>query len=167
MKICGTSNNMPFSKLIRSALGEKSSHLILIFSNGIAIQSNPIGIHTVWDKTFRLHNQIHWEIDVQTTTYQEFDIIKNIMDDHDEEDYDWLAFIYYAFCLLKMLLFKIPIPKENLWQRENASLCVALPSKTPKWFLGNMSESILEMASPDSLEIPIREELTKRGFKIS
>lgn len=167
MKICGTSNNMPFSKLIRWALHESSSHLIFHFNNGVSTHSNPLGLHLTWTNTFNKTNVTHWEIDVATTTYQENEIIKTIMDNHDSDEYDWPAFFYMAWCLLLKILFKKPIPKLNKWGNPDMCLCVALPSKTPSWFLGNMQENEIEMLSPNELSTLIIKELKSKNFSFS
>lgn len=165
MKICGTSNNMPFSKLIRWALNESSSHLIFHFDNGVSTHSNPMGLHLSWTKTFNQTNETHWEIDIETSAFQEAEIMKTIMDNHDSDEYDWPALFYLGWCLLLKALFNRPIPKVNKWSQDNMCLCVALPSKSPVWFLGDMPERETEMLSPNEIKSFIMKELTAKGFK--
>lgn len=164
MKIFGTKNNLPFSWIIRKGLDQESSHIIFVFDDSITTHSNPVGIHLVWFNSFKKHNHLNWGLSIITTKEQDKEILAEIMDKHDQEPYDWPAFIYFAWRAFLKIVFKRPIPRLNKWASSHASLCVALPSKTPESFLGGLKEAHLEMVSPDELKAVIIKELQRQGY---
>lgn len=43
--------------------------------------------------------------------------------------YDYVGILYFAKCIIKKLLFKLPLPTKNKWERENKYFCTEFAAR--------------------------------------
>lgn len=56
-------------------------------------------------------------------TYETREDIKESFETVYGKGYDYLAILFFAWCFVKHLLFKIPFPQENGWQSDDKFIC--------------------------------------------
>lgn len=54
--------------------------------------------------------------------------MRDILIDKWGAKYDWLGIAYFAYCYIKLILFKIPLPETNAWQNKNKMFCTEYAS---------------------------------------
>lgn len=125
IQIVFTKNNSCLSKLIRWLSNEPVSHAAIIFDKKIVFESNLYGTHPKWFCSFIKKNIILLSLDLKMTLEQEEDIYLQIPQ-YDAKPYDFGALFYMIYRGLLYKLFNLPIPRTNLFGREDQFLCVEL-----------------------------------------
>lgn len=54
--------------------------------------------------------------------------------------YDWSGIAYFGYCFLRLIISKIPLPKENKWQKSNKYFCTE--------YAGSLTGQDFSMHSP-------------------
>jgi len=120
-----TCNDMPVSRMIRSATHSVCSHFAIVIDNRIVFHSNFKGAHVEFLPSFLKHNTICYQLDLLLTPQQEEDIYQECLK-YDGKPYDFGAFFYLIWCFIKNKLFKTPFAKQNLWSDRDYVMCVEL-----------------------------------------
>lgn len=149
MKIISTKNNSVVSHGIRSLSNSKASHVGFIVLDSFVIHSNFLGVRIEWKKTFLKQQTIVREIDYKMKSDEEFEWLSYVMNNKDETEYDFKAFVYFGYRLLLFRFFGKPIPLENKEGSGAGLLCVGLGAYLPMSIRGNLTEKRAEMLIPD------------------
>jgi hypothetical protein len=160
MRFVGSKSNTIGSFLIRTLTGSKSSHFLMVFDDSFVIHSKLVsGVGLEWFKTWEKHNEVLWAIDLHLPLAKEEEIYQSLLNENDEKDYDYLAFVYWPFALIEAKLLGQPLASRNPWGTRKGLLCTGLYAKLPSWLVGKVDESQLEMTNPDKLGEIIKERL--------
>jgi hypothetical protein len=124
MRIIGSSNNYPFSWLIRKLTGENISHIAIVFDDLIVFHSTPVGTHTSWLTDFVEKNKIHRTIPLYLGLVSEEQVYFTIISKRKKKKYDWMGIFYQGLMRLRRIVFRIPLPINNLWQDGNKDYCI-------------------------------------------
>ncbi|MDX1373362.1 MAG: hypothetical protein R3321_12885 [Nitrososphaeraceae archaeon] len=134
IKILGTTRQSYFSKLIRKVTKGQISHIAIEIFGLIVVQSNLRGFNIRSSAYFREHNDIIIEL-IPTFIVKKQEIIDRfdfITRKYEDSWYDFGAFMFQGIALTLRNIFKIPLPKSNLWQSTGMFLCYELVSKIIK-----------------------------------
>lgn len=155
-----TQNDMPVSKLIRSAMGSVCSHFAIIIDEKVVFHSNFKGAHVEFIQTFEKQSRIVYQIDL-LLTFAEEELIYEECIKYDGDSYDWGAFAYLIYSYLKKKLFKSPMPTENPWGHKGWLMCVELAN-----VLNVIGINIphLDAFEPEKLYSNLRFLLAQRGM---
>ena len=164
MRILGTYNNYPFSKIIRFITGDSISHVILIFDDLIGFHANPNGTGFVWADEFLKKNKIKYNIGLPLDLVSEEQVFFVVIAGRKRKPYDWLGVIYQGVRRIKSELFKSPIPLDNKWADPNKDFCVevlrSIPWDSVKSGLQEKFNQLpLEMMSPEEIILTIKQML--------
>lgn len=135
MRIVFTKSNLIGSKLIRWGLNEPTSHVAFVFDEKLVIHSSLNGVELAWFNTFCKKNDIVFHLKYDLPLEQEEEIYQSILNNYDSSGYDYKAYFYFAWCILKMKLFKTPLPKSNAWGSKGSFLCTEMITTLPFWLL--------------------------------
>jgi hypothetical protein len=154
MKIVWTKSKLPLSVGIRWLLEEDSSHVMFIFDDKFAVQSNLIGVQLGWASTVLKHCEIVHEMTFSLPLQDEETIYRSIMDNFDDEPYDFKAFAYFAWRGFLKKFFKKPMPTHSPYNSKGF-LCVEI-AKEIEWStinprLGFINAIALNITSPTKL----------------
>lgn len=160
MRFIGSKSNTIGSHLIRKCTGSKSSHFLMVFDDQLVLHSKLIsGVGLEWFDTWKKHNEIVWSFGLALPLEKEEEIYQTLLHENDEKDYDYAAFVYWPFALAKAKLLGQSMPLSNPWGSRKGLLCTGLYAKLPRWLVGEIDESQLEMTNPDKLGEIIKERL--------
>ena len=127
IRILGTTRNEFFSGLIRDITKEPISHIALQVGDHV-IHSDRRGV--VMDKLsdFVKKNGIICSARPRTYFYvkQVTKYIQKTFPKYIGRKYDFFALWFMAFRFILRLWFKIPLPKDNLWNVSNMYICTEL-----------------------------------------
>ena len=127
MKILWTKSNLPLSVLIQKVTHEPVSHVGILL-NGKVIHSNMRGLSITKEADFRKSLDVVYEIEMPFDSEAEDKLLKLI--DRDKGNfYDIGALVFLGICFTLRAVFKIPLPKHNLWQATGMFLCTEWVSK--------------------------------------
>lgn len=162
MRFVGSRSNTIGSKLIQWATGSKSSHVLIVFDDQLVIHSKLMtGVDLEWFTSWKKKNEIVWNIYLPLPLEKQEEIYQHILNEYDDKDYDYLAFLYWPIALIKHRFFKVPWPSHNPWGTQQGLLCTGLYAKLPVWLVGQFEEGRLEMTTPDKLGEIIKERVKK------
>lgn len=162
MRFIGSRNKSLGSWLIRKISGSQTSHFLMVFDDSFVIHSKLVsGVGLEWFGTWEKKNEVVWSYDLALPLLKEEEVYQALLNENDDKDYDYLAFIYWPFAVLKSKLTGKPLPATNPWGSRRGLLCTGLYGKLPEWLVGEVSESQLEMTNPDKLGEIIKERLPK------
>lgn len=162
MKFIGSKNSSLGSKIIRCVTGSKTSHFLIVFDNKLVLHSTFFrGLNLAWFNTWKKKNDIIWEIDLPLSLEKQEELYVSLLNEAGDKNYDYLAFVYWPLALFKHKILGYTIATKNPWGNSNALLCTGVYALLPKWLVGEVDESQLEMTSPDKLGQIILERLAK------
>lgn len=126
MRLIWTKSNLILSKLIRWGLNEDCSHFAIVFDSpagGLMFESNLLGTHPKFYKTAKKHCEIVHEIVLNVSVEVEDRVWDIVVDNYDDEPYNFGAFLYFAWRAFLYKAFKRPFPAVNKWSKPDTHLC--------------------------------------------
>lgn len=141
MTIAFTKSSSILSKLIRWCFDEPVSHVVFVFDSKFVIHSNLLGVQFNWLKTFKKHNEIIIKKDFELSLDKEEEVYQGLLEKHDQEVYDFRAFLYFGYRALCYKFFKTPMPKTN---KRNGSgyLCTEMYGTLPEWLVPKIDKDL-------------------------
>lgn len=118
VKILWTKNNLPLSHLICAVTKEPVSHVALC-QNGKVLHATITGVVLLPEAEFRKKNQVVFEL----TDWVEASWFTTQITKWRGSPYDVGAILFLGLSLLLRRVFKLPLPKSNLWQSSGMFLC--------------------------------------------
>lgn len=107
--------------------GEDCSHFAIVIDQRYVFHSNFYGTNLQWRATFELGCEVVHRLDIPLSKEVEENLYQRLLR-CDGRPYDWGAFFYLAFALLKYRIFKYPVPRTNPWSSNKNLMCVELAS---------------------------------------
>jgi len=152
MKLIFTKSTAPLSILIRWGLKEPVSHFAIVLEDKYVFHSNLLGTNLKWFATFKKHCEIVYSVEVPLQPNQEGVIWDSIVNQYDDHNYDFKAFLYFCWRGLLFRFFGKEFPKVNAWGEERSFLCTGLAKAlTPELFPQLLNVQDFEMMSPYKL----------------
>lgn len=121
-----TRSPLPGSKFIRWGTGEPVSHFAIQLDKKLVFHSNFHGAHLKWLSTFLKRNEIVYQLDLAISPEQEELIYQRLINQFDEQPYDWGALAFWFVSLLRHKITGAALPERNLWGSSRGFLCVEL-----------------------------------------
>lgn len=137
MKFLWTKSNKPLSVLIRKVTGEPVSHVV-IATNGFVVHSNLKGVHVEDELVFRANCEVVFELSLPEDASNESKL-HTLLSQDEGKLYDFGALIFVGLAMFLRTMFKIPLPKSNLWQSTGMFMCTEWVSE----FLDNKEDSMI------------------------
>jgi hypothetical protein len=160
MKVLLVESSKIGSRLIKWGLNSKGSHIALCFFDKLVVHSSVFGVELQWFNTFKKHYKIVKEKEIVMIAGKEHVLLDSLMDEDDDDSYDYPAFFYFVWRGLLLKLFKIPLPSKNKFDQANSNLCTELILRIPKDALkedkrGIKQEEIAILSPDDALDLII------------
>ncbi len=141
MTIAFTKSSSILSKLIRWCFNEPVSHVVFVFDSKFVIHSNLLGVQFNWLKTFKKTNEIVIKKEYELSLEKEEEIYQELLEKHDQDEYDFRAFWYFAYCALCYKFFKTPMPKVNK-RNGKGYLCTEMYENLPTWLVPKVDKDL-------------------------
>ena len=127
IRIIGSSRNEFFSNAIKKVTKEDISHVAIQY-NDIIIHANRHGVVTEPLKEFLKHNTIVYSLRSCRLIHEKrlFSYIRKRLPSLLGRKYDQFYLAFFALRMLLRIWFKIPLPKDNLWNISNMYICTEL-----------------------------------------
>ena len=151
MKLIWTKNKLPASWLIREGLDEPVSHFAIVFDDHLVYHSNFVGVHLVPYVDFAEKNDIVYAIEIEMSLEEEETVYQELIKLYRKRNYDFGAFAYFAWCVLKKKVAGIPLPKTNKWGSSNEYLCTEMYTVLPKKYRKVELPRDIQLVSPYEL----------------
>lgn len=134
MILLWVTSNKPGARLIRWGSSSDCSHFAIAFDEtpngyGIVFHSELLGgVHLDWWKAFKEeHTIVHaLRVNKVLTVEEEEVIYQSIVSRFFGQSYDWSAFMYWSWCILKYKIFGTPIPSINMLNSPGEELCTEI-----------------------------------------
>ena len=133
-----------------TSLKEIPSHVAVLINNKLVVESTfSSGVRIIPYKNWKDINQELYKIPCVQPIRNSGEIVAEIARMWGRP-YDWKGIIYFAYAMLKLILFKTPLSKKNTWQRPGHYFCTELVGRianvefemlTPAKMAENMLES--------------------------
>ena len=129
MEILFTRGRSLFSKLITTATGESTSHVVVKYGNFI-IHSNLKGVHVESYHTFIKNSTIVKALAEAPEGEASNRALKVMaaLEKYENSWYDLGALFFIGFSLFLRNYLKIPMPKSNLWNASGMFICTEFVS---------------------------------------
>lgn len=138
MKIVFSKNSSILSKLIRWVFDEPVSHMAIVFNEdsgcGVVFQSNLLGCHIMWLKSFYKKNNILIQKSYGLPLELENSVWSDLVNKLDGKPYDYKGALYLLWRGLLHKFFRLPIPETNPWNDSGAYFCDELYEALPDIF---------------------------------
>lgn len=131
-------------------LKDVPSHVALLLNEKLVVESTfSSGVRIIPYKNWKEINQELYKIPCEQPVRNSTEIVSEIARMWGRP-YDWKGIIYFTLCIIKLILFKTPLPKKNKWQRPGHFFCTELVGRvagieyemlTPAKMAENMLES--------------------------
>jgi len=150
MKILFTRSKSPLSWLIRAVTREPVSHCAVLY-NGLVAHSNLLGLHLTGENHFRETTEVVYEVTIPSIDqHEDHQKFWKLLDEEEGSLYDFGALLFLGFCLILRSIFKIPLPKSNLWAASGMFVCT-------EWVTEVVSEEEDAMITPYGLYLKLKE----------
>lgn len=126
MRIVATTSNLIGARFIRWLIGEKASHLILVFNELQVIHSSLFGVQLNFYETYKKHVVEVDSVELPMRLSQEDEVWKEVLRLHDDDGYDYKGLLYGFWRALLLKFFKIPPPTKNKWDNPNLVICTEM-----------------------------------------
>lgn len=145
MKILFVRNKLPLSRMICDLTKENASHTAIEFSAGFVIHANLKGVHLEGAKNFRKNNEVTYELSPENPSQLENpEKLNSLLEKYEFSLYDFGGLLFIGFCFMLRAWFRIPLPKQNLWQASGMFLCT-------EWVQTYIDEEVDSMITPYKL----------------
>ena len=139
------------SKLISWLTGSKSTHFVVNLFDAVIVESSFNGLRVLGLKEFFERQVIVHEIEYSISEEKQVEFLK-IVSPVLDNSYDYKAFFYFGFALLKKKLFDVELPKINEWDEKNKFLCTEIAKLLPIAEIQNKLKNVdVSIISPDEL----------------
>jgi hypothetical protein len=137
MRVIGIKSKTILSRAICWLLDTDVSHIVFSFDNDKwLVHSNLIGVNLRLYKKFMIKHDPEI-IDVvrydNLTLQQEEEVFQSLLEKTDEDGYDYLGFMYFAWRAILLKTFHVPLPDKNPYGRINMHLCTEMVNALPVW----------------------------------
>lgn len=148
MRLLFIKGHTSFSKLILKTTKEQVSHVAIEFAFGpvnIVVHSNLLGLHMELASNFRKNCTVVRELEyIGPDTPNDLIKLKKKLEDYEFSLYDFGGFLFLGISLFLRNVFKIPLPKSNLWQSTGMMVCT-------EWVTDYLYDKENSMITPEKL----------------